>query len=544
MADPQEIISLFGSIGIRDNLSPGLADIETKLDGFVARMDRAGQNMTNFGNGITGAANVAGGLFGGAITQAANFGTSMTDTQAVLGRTDAEMAELNKEILRIGANSRAGPQATALAFYNIVGSVQDTSTHMGILNESIATSEAGNADLAVTTAALTGTMNAYGYEAEQVGYVSDVLTTIVDQGAGTMNEFAAAMPAITSDAALLGISFGDLGAMVAFSTTEGKSASAATTELSGAMNAMLNPNEAMKEGLSALGFESGAAAVEQLGLAGAYQALADKFGTNAIAPMTGSVEAMGGATSLTNARFNEFAENFTTGITGATDAARAIQNDNPAAQWQLLQSEFAATTITIGNQLLPILSDLMKEVSPILLAIGDWIEANPELTIGLAGITAAGLVLGPIIAGVSTVVGVAATLAGGFATAVGLGGVALSGLLLPLGLAAGAIWGVNRAWDHFVGKNIAGNVQILNDGLTAGKWTWGDLANATLTAIGQEFAPRAGGGPVIAGQPYRVGEMGPEAFIPETNGTIMPSANTGGAGGGMTFNITINGGDA
>lgn len=47
---------------------------------------------------------------------------------------------------------------------------------------------------------------------------------------------------------------------------------------------------------------------------------------------------------------------------------------------------------------------------------------------------------------------------------------------------------------------------------------------------------RAAGGPVQAGKAYVVGEQGPEMFVPNRNGTIVPN----GAGGGVTVNQTIN----
>jgi len=37
------------------------------------------------------------------------------------------------------------------------------------------------------------------------------------------------------------------------------------------------------------------------------------------------------------------------------------------------------------------------------------------------------------------------------------------------------------------------------------------------------IVPRASGGPVMAGGGYRVGEAGPETFIPQTNGYILPN---------------------
>jgi tape measure domain-containing protein len=46
-------------------------------------------------------------------------------------------------------------------------------------------------------------------------------------------------------------------------------------------------------------------------------------------------------------------------------------------------------------------------------------------------------------------------------------------------------------------------------------------------------APRAGGGPVQAGQPYMVGERGPELFMPSSSGSIVPNNRMG----GITVNI-------
>ena len=50
-----------------------------------------------------------------------------------------------------------------------------------------------------------------------------------------------------------------------------------------------------------------------------------------------------------------------------------------------------------------------------------------------------------------------------------------------------------------------------------------------------------GGGSVSAGKAYRVGEMGPEMFVPTMPGHIIPSANghdtSDGMGGGARINI-------
>jgi hypothetical protein len=41
----------------------------------------------------------------------------------------------------------------------------------------------------------------------------------------------------------------------------------------------------------------------------------------------------------------------------------------------------------------------------------------------------------------------------------------------------------------------------------------------------QQIEARAAGGPVNAGQPYLVGELGPEVIVPQNNGMVLPNRN-------------------
>lgn len=52
---------------------------------------------------------------------------------------------------------------------------------------------------------------------------------------------------------------------------------------------------------------------------------------------------------------------------------------------------------------------------------------------------------------------------------------------------------------------------------------------------------RATGGTVTASRPYMVGERGPELFVPNTSGTVVPNGRLA-AAGGATINVSINGG--
>lgn len=72
----------------------------------------------------------------------------------------------------------------------------------------------------------------------------------------------------------------------------------------------------------------------------------------------------------------------------------------------------------------------------------------------------------------------------------------------------------------------------------------GGLLGGVLSAAGALFgggAPgRATGGPVSPGRAYRVGENGPELFVPTTSGRIIASGAGGGSGRDVRVTINLN----
>lgn len=68
----------------------------------------------------------------------------------------------------------------------------------------------------------------------------------------------------------------------------------------------------------------------------------------------------------------------------------------------------------------------------------------------------------------------------------------------------------------------------------------GGLGEALQTALGGVFSgARAGGGPVVGGNAYLVGERGPEVFRPASAGEVSPAG-----GGPVSVRVEVVGGDA
>jgi TP901 family phage tail tape measure protein len=358
--------------------------------------DGLGEKLANAGTRITLAtAGIAAGL-ASAAAAAISYDASMTNTAAVLGLTRDEQAALSSEILAFSRNTVAGPQAVSEAFYDIAGGVADASTHMAILEAATRTAEAGSADLGGTTAGLISIMNSYKFSAEQAGFASDVMTKIVGAGVGTMDEFAAALPQVTGLAASLGVGFDEVGAATAYLTTQGYSAGVATTQLRASMLAMLNPNEKMKAALEEMGYATGQAAIEELGLHGALMAVSEAAGDDVTAAL-GSAEALMAVVALQGDGAAEAMENFQDSIDGATDAARAVQLQSAANQMALFNSSVSAISIEVGSALIPALNEIIAQVRPVLDSVFEWMQANPELTGTIVALAGGLVVLGPLL---------------------------------------------------------------------------------------------------------------------------------------------------
>lgn len=339
-----------------------VALIGADTSGFESGLGRV---QTGLGAVVTGLGGIAlaGALAFGSgqvVGQAAEFESTLKNIQSVTGQTGAEIQGLSEDLLSIGANSVAGPQAIAAAYYDIAGGVADASVRMGTLQAAQALSEAGQADLGASTKGLISVMNAYGFSADQAMFAADVFTKTVGMGVGTMDEFVGAMSPLSGLASTAGVDFDRLGAMMAYMTTKGTSASQSATQIKAAMVALLNPNEKMKAALKAMGVESGSAALQMYGLEGTLGRLDIAMGgsTDAMAAAMGSTEALQAAVALNGAGYEEFLGTFQDTMGGVTDAARGVQLQAFNAQWSMLQNTLGAVATGVGLMVLPALTAL------------------------------------------------------------------------------------------------------------------------------------------------------------------------------------------
>jgi TP901 family phage tail tape measure protein len=78
------------------------------------------------------------------------------------------------------------------------------------------------------------------------------------------------------------------------------------------------------------------------------------------------------------------------------------------------------------------------------------------------------------------------------------------------------------------GSSVSGNMMSEKESLVGGKFRIKDFKDGKLVVETVGIEAREKGGDVNAGQPYLVGEKGPELFVPRNSGGIIPNSTLGG----------------
>lgn len=198
--------------------------------------------------------------------------------------------------------------------------------------------------------------------------------------------------------------------------------------------------------------------------------------------------------------------------------------------------ELAVSLLPVIEELTPALLSLAKSLSDIIAKFDALPTGTKKTILGFVAVVAAIgpvlVIVGQLISTVGTLQTLLPTLAAGFqavgtSASMALGPIAAigAGLVAAQTAIANIVNEIKKMTGEGKGKNIA--IDVVADVLTAGFYS----ATKNLG-----LAPRANGGPVMAGQSYIVGERQPEIFTPNQNGYISPSVN---GRGGVTVNVSF-----
>lgn len=431
MADNELLIR----IGVIDDASKQLVAVGD-------RVRATGDQIASAGRRITTAISLPIALAGGAAVKAfADFEKGLGNINTMLSQSDEPIKVYKDGILEISKEvPKSIDELTEAAFYAVSAGIKGAEG-LNYVTESAKLATAGATDVATSIKAVTAMTRGYGDASVSAGKAAEYLFAVNEKGVTTFEEVANSIGKPVASANLLGVSQKELSA--AFTTLVGTTGNAdeVATQLQATFVGLLKPSTEMATAISALGYDSAEAMIQQNGLNKTLQMLkgeAEKSGAG-VKSLFMNIRAMNGALPLMNQLNGEFVANLDNMENSAGNVQVAFEKQQAvfANMWQTMKNKFNVVLIRLGEIILPRLIEMMDWLGVKLQALSDWLaNLDPKWADLIVKVGLVLVALGPVIFIIGTVVSTIGTLI----TVVGALGQALVFLAAnPIGLIITAI---------------------------------------------------------------------------------------------------------
>lgn len=291
---------------------------------------------------------------------AAEFETKMRNVNSLVQQGDVYYQSMSESVLEI---ARVVPQSAGVladGLYDVTSSGFAGAQSLMVLEASAKAASAGMTETSNAVTGITAVLNAYGLSAASARDVSDVLFQTVNLGVIQFEELTGVLGNVVGLASAAKVPIEDVSAAIATMTLTGISSAEAGTSLNRVIQSLVQPSESLANLYSRLGYESGAAAVEQRGLYGVLEDVRQATGgtVTAYLQLFPEIRAARGAFALasaegeTYARIQDQMANATEGA-GATQAAFAEQMKATENRLSILSSGLESNAVALGLKVLP-----------------------------------------------------------------------------------------------------------------------------------------------------------------------------------------------
>lgn len=551
-------------------LEQGLNSAQTQTQSFGQRLQELGDRTMRTGAQVAALGAPVIGLAAAGVRTAATFQQGLAELGARAGLTGTQIDEVRQVALQMGSDTAFSAQQALDAMLQLLTSGQSLDEVYQTLPAVLDAAAASGADLGATADTVTNIMAAFGLEASSAQMIVDALAQASGASSATIESLSEGFSNVGGVARQFGLSVDETAAILAIFAENGISGAEAGTQLRSMLLAMssdaagtqaawdelgisLYDNEGNIRNLNDIMVEL-ADAMRDMPAEEQNRLMRDLGGAYGILGLTALIGA-GGTTDMTNAMKDsasaaEIAAARMGGFSGAADAL----------QGSVETLSITALTPFMDKTLTPLIEDLTQVIS----GLTEWAGANPQTVDAVIKL------------GGALVIGGTALSAFGFAIkGIGIALVALSG---PIGIAIALVGALAAAYvTNFANMRTAidetrRQLELFNRvplspggeqsrqalgiispggiavGLFANNMVRANtptLTNPTAAPTGSPFVgtgplrpigQRATGGDVWGGMPYVVGEEGPELFVPDGSGSIVPN----GAGrGGTTVNVNV-----
>lgn len=433
----------------------GLDDAGSKIQGFGSNLKSVGGDMT---------AGISAPLLGAGIAatvMANRFNAGMANVASLVPTASGEILAMSGDVQKLAVAMGKRTDDMTAGLYQVVsafGAGEDSMAQLEI------NARAGAAGLATTTDAINLTSavtKGYGdTSATAMQKVADLALTTVQMGQTTFPELAASIGRVTPLAAQMGMSQEELFAALATGVGVTGNAAEVSTQLRGVLQSLMAPTESMSGLMESLGFASGDAMLQSLGLPGTLKAITQAAETSGqpLQKFIGSIEGQTLAMALAGPQADSLQQKLAAmgNASGATDSAFALQTQGVNASgfaMQQLATQGQVVGEKLGTALAPVLLRVMDAAQPlintVMRLIDQFMAMDPSTQTTIIAIVGVVAALGPVV----MIAGVVASAIGGIVSVLGI-------LMGPIGLVIAAAALLYLAWStNFLGiRDLVGGV--------------------------------------------------------------------------------------
>ena len=301
------------------------------------------------------------------VSKAGDFEVGMDKVSTIVDTTTYSMDTFNKGILALSSQVIRSSGDLAEGLYQVISANVSVADSMGVLEVAAKAATAGYTSTEVAVDGLTSVLNAYHLPASKALDVTDMMFKSVEKGKLEFEDIAGAIGHVAPIAATLGIEFGDLMAVLTTLTQSGTGFSEAVTAVRQLLTETIDPSSRAAEAAKSLGIEFSTSAIKSKGLVGFLGELREKAAGNEtqLGKLISGVEALNSVMALTGKGGDDLVKVFDdiSRSAGTTEAQFAKVADGYNKQMELLMIQVDNLKITIGEELLPVLTEFLKGVN-------------------------------------------------------------------------------------------------------------------------------------------------------------------------------------
>lgn len=386
-----------------------------------------------------GSAVVAG--IGASVGVAANFEQAMARVKAVSGATEEEFGRLEATAKQLGATTQFSSAQAAEGMNYLAMAGFKTNEIIGAMPSVLNLAAAAQIDLGRSSDIVSNIMTGFGLTAEETGTAVDVLVKTMTTANTDLPQLGEAMKYVAPVASSLGLGIEETAAAIAKMSDAGIQGSQAGTSLRAALLSLANPTGQTSDAIERLNIKVTDSEgkmkplPELIGhIAEKLEGMTDTQKTATAAQLVGT-EAASGFVSLLKVGEDSLRD-YTKELENSGGTAERVaktQMDTLIGAFKEFQSAAEALGIEVGEELLPLFTEAVKEGTGLVRMITEMDSSTVSAGIAFAGTAAS---IGIVI------------------TTVGRLAIALKGLMLAMGPTGWIITGLSIVGGLIAGYNV------------------------------------------------------------------------------------------